>query len=144
MGVTRSRGFGMEVKRRIMLGTYALSSGYYDAFYLKAQKVRTLIRNDFDSVFQQVDALIAPTSPVVAFEHGDRTDDPVRMYSIDVCTLPVNIAGLPAVSVPCGLSDGLPVGLQIIGPHFSEGNILNIAYSYERNTEWSKFVPVMN
>ena len=144
MGVTRSRGFGMEVKRRIMLGTYALSSGYYDAFYLKAQKVRTLIRNDFDSVFQQVDALIAPTSPVVAFEHGDRTDDPVRMYSIDVCTLPVNIAGLPAVSVPCGLSDGLPVGLQILGPHFSEGNILNIAYSYERNTEWSKFVPVMN
>jgi len=144
MGVTRSQGFGMEVKRRIMLGTYALSSGYYDAFYLKAQKVRTLIRNDFDSVFQQVDALIAPTSPVVAFEHGDRTDDPVRMYSIDVCTLPVNIAGLPAVSVPCGLSDGLPVGLQIIGPHFSESNILNIAYAYERNTEWSASIPVMD
>ncbi|MBO54117.1 MAG: Asp-tRNA(Asn)/Glu-tRNA(Gln) amidotransferase GatCAB subunit A [Dehalococcoidia bacterium] len=144
MGVTRSQGFGMEVKRRIMLGTYALSSGYYDAFYLKAQKVRTLIRNDFDAVFQTVDALVAPTSPVVAFEHGDRTDDPVRMYSIDVCTLPVNIAGLPAVSLPCGLSDGLPVGLQIIGPHFSEGNILNIAYAYERDTEWSGAIPVID
>ena len=114
---TRGEGFGAEVKRRIMLGTYALSAGYYDAFYVKAQKVRTLIKRDFDQVFATgIDALVAPTSPSVAFRFGARTADPVSMYLSDACTLPVNMAGLPGVSVPCGLSEGLPVGLQLIGP----------------------------
>ena len=113
---TRGRGFGAEVKRRIMLGTYALSAGYYDAYYLKAQKVRTLIKGDFDALWAQgFDALVAPTSPTVAFRLGDRLADPVSMYLSDACTLPVNMAGLPGVSIPCGLSDGLPVGLQLIG-----------------------------
>ena len=113
---TRGEGFGPEVKRRIMLGTYALSAGYYDAYYLKAQKVRTLIKQDFDALWAQgFDALVAPTSPTVAFPFGARLADPVAMYLSDACTLPVNMAGLPGVSVPCGLSDGLPVGLQFIG-----------------------------
>ena len=133
---TRQHGFGPEVKRRIMLGAFALSSGYYDAYYHKAQQVRTLIREDFDRVFQEVDALAAPVSPLVAFPIGERTDDPVRMYLVDVYTLPVNIAGLPAMSVPCGFSDGLPVGLQLIGPHLSEGWLLNIAHAYQQATEW--------
>ncbi len=133
---TRQHGFGPEVKRRIMLGAFALSSGYYDAYYHKAQQVRTLIREDFDRVFQEVDALAAPVSPLVAFPIGERTDDPVRMYLVDVYTLPVNIAGLPAMSVPCGFSDGLPVGLQLIGPHLSEGRLLNIAHAYQQATEW--------
>ena len=124
MEQTRHQGFGPEVKRRIMLGAYALSAGYYDAYYLKAQQARTLIRRDFDRVFQQVDALVTPTSPVVAFRLGEKIGDPVEMYLIDVCTLPVNIAGLPAISVPCGFSEGLPVGLQIIGPHLSEKRLL--------------------
>ena len=133
---TRQHGFGPEVKRRIMLGAFALSSGYYDAYYHKAQQVRTLIREDFDRVFQEVDALAAPVSPLVAFPIGERTDDPVRMYLVDVYTLPVNIAGLPAMSVPCGFSDGLPVGLQLIGPHLSEGRLLNIAHAYQQATDW--------
>ena len=113
---TRGQGFGAEVKRRIMLGTYALSAGYYDAYYLKAQKVRTLIKGDFDALWAQgFDALVAPTSPTVAFRFGARLADPVAMYLSDACTLPVNMAGLPGVSIPCGLSDGLPVGLQLIG-----------------------------
>lgn len=141
METTRQHGFGPEVKRRIMLGTYALSSGYYDAYYLKAQQVRTLIRQDFARVFQQVDALVTPTSPVVAFPLGERTADPVQMYLIDVCTLPVNIAGLPAISVPCGFSEGLPVGLQFIGPHLSEETLLRIAFAYERATDWHKMRP---
>ena len=136
MEQTRGRGFGPEVKRRIMLGAYALSAGYYDAYYLKAQQVRTLIRQEFDQVFQQVDALVTPTSPVVAFPLGSKTGDPVEMYLIDVCTLPVNIAGLPAISVPCGFSQGLPVGMQLIGPHLSEQRLLRIAYAYEQGTEW--------
>jgi len=141
METTRQQGFGPEVKRRIMLGAYALSAGYYDAYYLKAQQVRTLIRQDFARVFEQVDALVTPTSPVVAFPIGEKTADPVQMYLIDVCTLPINIAGLPAMSVPCGFSEGLPVGMQLIGPHLSEGMLLNIAYTYEQATNWHKARP---
>ena len=138
---TRQHGFGPEVKRRIMLGAFALSSGYYDAYYHKAQQVRTLIRQDFARVFQEVDALAAPVSPVVAFPIGDRADDPVRMYLVDVYTLPVNMAGLPAMSVPCGFSDGLPVGLQLIGPHLAESRLLNIAHTYQQATEWHRARP---
>jgi aspartyl-tRNA(Asn)/glutamyl-tRNA(Gln) amidotransferase subunit A len=141
MEKTRQHGFGPEVKRRIMLGTYALSSGYYDAYYLKAQQVRTLIRQDFARVFQEVDALVTPTAPMVAFPHGEKIADPVQMYLTDVCTLPVNIAGLPAVSVPCGFSEGLPVGMQLIGPHLSEEMLLRLAYAYERATDWHQMRP---
>ncbi len=129
---TRGSGFGDEVKRRIMLGTYALSAGYYDAFYVKAQQVRTLIKAEFDAVLADVDALIAPTSPSVAFKIGAKTQDPLLMYLNDACTLPVNIAGLPGISVPCGLSDGLPVGLQVIGRAFDEATVLRVADAYER------------
>ena len=138
---TRQHGFGPEVKRRIMLGAFALSSGYYDAYYLKAQQVRTLIRQDFARVFEEVDALAAPVSPVVAFPIGERTDDPARMYLVDVFTLPVNMAGLPAMSVPCGFSEGLPVGLQLIGPHLAEGQLLNIAHAYQQATGWHRERP---
>ncbi len=143
MEQTRSHGFGPEVTRRIMLGTFALSSGYYDAYYLKAQQARTLIRQDFDRVFQTVDALVTPTSPVVAFPVGERADDPLQMYLIDVCTLPVNIAGLPALSVPCGFSDGLPVGMQLIGPHMSEATLLQIGHAFEQATEWHRQRPAL-
>src|SRR3954451_18154033 len=129
---TRGRGFGPEVKRRIMLGTYALSSGYYDAFYLKAQKIRTLIKQDFDRAFEQFDALIAPTSPTVAFGIGAKVDDPLAMYLNDVCTIPVNLAGLPGLSLPCGLSEGLPVGFQIIGKPLGEATVLRVAHAYEQ------------
>jgi aspartyl-tRNA(Asn)/glutamyl-tRNA(Gln) amidotransferase subunit A len=129
---TRGEGFGAEVKRRIMLGTYALSAGYYDAFYLKAQKVRTLIKRDFDDVFATgIDVLVAPTSPSVAFRFGSKTADPVAMYLADACTLPVNMAGLPGVSVPAGLSEGLPVGLQLIGPAWSELTLFRAARAFE-------------
>jgi len=129
---TRGAGFGPEVKRRIMLGTYALSAGYYDAYYLKAQKVRTLIKADFDAVWAAgFDAICAPTSPTVAFPFGVRTADPVSMYLLDVCTLPVNMAGLPGMSIPAGLSDGLPVGLQLIGAPWSELELLRLARAYE-------------
>ena len=141
MEKTREYGFGPEVTRRVMLGTYALSSGYYDAYYLKAQKARTLIRQDFDRVFQDVDVLVTPTSPVTAFKIGEKIGDPVQMYLIDVCTLPVNIAGLPGLSVPCGFSDGLPVGMQLIGPHFSEETLLRTAHAFETATEWSSARP---
>ena len=140
---TREYGFGPEVTRRVMLGTYALSSGYYDAYYLKAQQARTLIRQDFDRVFQDVDALVTPTSPVTAFKIGEKSGDPVQMYLIDVCTLPVNISGLPGLSVPCGFSDGLPVGLQLIGPHFSEETLLRTAHAYESATGWGKARPAL-
>ena len=143
MEVTRQRGFGPEVKRRIMLGTYALSAGYYDAYYLKAQQVRTLIREDFARVFEQVDALVTPTSPVAAFPLGEKMADPVQMYLIDVCTLPINIAGLPAMSVPCGFADGLPVGMQLIGPPLSEARLLGLAYAYEQATDWHKARPAL-
>ena len=141
MEQTRSHGFGPEVTRRIMLGTFALSSGYYDAYYLKAQQARTLIRRDFAEVFRTVDALVTPTSPVVAFPVGEKAGDPLQMYLIDVCTLPVNIAGLPALSVPCGFSDGLPVGMQLIGPHLSEARLLQIGHAYEQATEWHRQRP---
>ena len=137
---TRGRGFGAEVKRRIMLGTYALSAGYYDAFYVKAQKVRTLIKRDFDTLFEQgFDALVAPTSPSVAFRFGAKMADPVSMYLSDACTLPVNMAGLPGISIPCGLSEGMPVGLQLIGPAWSEPRLFALARGYEAITsgaEW--------
>lgn len=139
--VTRQLGFGPEVKRRIMLGTYSLSSGYYDEYYLKAQKVRTVIINEFEETFKKYDLLVTPTSPTTAFGVGERTDNPLQMYLSDVCTVPVNIAGLPAISVPCGFSDGLPIGLQIIGPKFGEQNILNLAYAFEKSTEWHKYNP---
>jgi aspartyl-tRNA(Asn)/glutamyl-tRNA(Gln) amidotransferase subunit A len=141
---TRGRGFGAEVKRRIMLGTYALSAGYYDAYYLKAQKVRTLIKQDFDRAFETVDALVAPTSPTVAFPLGARLEDPVAMYLSDVCTLPVNVAGLPGLSVPCGLSDGLPVGLQLIGRPWDEAGLFRLGRAYEAITapaEWRRLEP---
>jgi len=140
---TREYGFGPEVTRRVILGTYALSSGYHDAYYLKAQQARTMIRQDFDRVFQDVDALVTPTSPVTAFKIGEKSGDPVQMYLIDVCTLPVNIAGLPGLSVPCGFSDGLPVGLQLIGPRFSEETLLRTAHAYESATGWSKARPAL-
>jgi len=129
---TRGRGFGAEVKRRIMLGTYALSSGYYDAYYLKAQKIRTLIKQDFDQAFERYGALLAPTSPTVAFEIGAKVDDPLAMYLNDVCTIPVNLAGLPGLSLPCGLSEGLPVGLQVIGKALGEETVLRVAHAYEQ------------
>jgi aspartyl-tRNA(Asn)/glutamyl-tRNA(Gln) amidotransferase subunit A len=142
---TRGQGFGAEVKRRIMLGTYALSAGYYDAYYLKAQKVRTLIKGDFDSLWAQgFDALVAPTSPTVAFRFGARMDDPVAMYLSDACTLPVNMAGLPGVSIPAGLSEGLPVGLQFIGAPWSEPALLGLARGYEAITadaDWRAIEP---
>ncbi len=141
MEKTRQYGFGAEVKRRIMLGTYALSAGYYDAYYLKAQKVRTLIRQEFDQAFEKFDALVTPTSPTVPFKIGEKVDDPIQMYLSDVCTLPINIAGLPAISIPAGFADGLPIGLQIIAKPFAEETILKIAYAYQQATEWHKRKP---
>jgi len=133
---TRREGFGPEVKRRIMLGTYALSAGYYDAYYLKALKVRTLIKRDFDKAFSQCDALLSPTAPTVAFKAGEKTADPLSMYVSDIATIPVNLAGLPALSLSCGFVNKLPVGLQIIGQAFAEEMILRVAYTYEQNTLW--------
>jgi aspartyl-tRNA(Asn)/glutamyl-tRNA(Gln) amidotransferase subunit A len=138
---TRQFGFGPEVKRRIMLGTYALSAGYYDAYYLKAQKVRTLIKQEFDQAFEKYDALVTPTSPTVAFKIGEKIDDPMQMYLSDVCTLPINIAGVPAISIPAGFADDLPIGMQIIAKHFNEETILRIAYAYEQATDWHKRKP---
>ncbi len=134
---TRGEGFGPEVKRRIMLGTYALSSGYYDAYYVKAQKVRTLVRRDFDEAFERVDAIVCPTSPTVAFAFGARTDDPYQMYLSDVFTIPANMAGIPGIAVPCGFADGLPVSLQVLGPAFDEGIVLRVADAYERSETWT-------
>ena len=138
---TRGTGFGAEVKRRIMLGTYALSSGYYDAYYVKAQKVRTLIKRDFDVAFEKVDAIVAPTSPTVAFPIGARTDDPYQMYLADIFTIPANMAGIPGIAVPCGFADGLPVSLQILGKAFDEATIFRIAHAYERSESWSTCQP---
>ena len=134
---TRAKGFGPEVKRRIMLGTYALSSGYYDAYYKKAQQVRTLIKNDFDNAFKEVDAVVTPTMPTPAFRIGEKAADPLQMYLSDIFTISVNLAGVPGISIPCGFTgDNLPVGLQIIGRHFDEATVLKIAYAYEQSTEW--------
>jgi len=136
MEKTRQYGFGPEVKRRIMLGTYALSAGYYDAYYLKAQKVRTIIKREFDAAFEKYDALITPTSPTVPFKLGEKTQDPLQMYLSDVCTIPINIAGLPAMSIPSGFVDGLPVGMQIIGKPFDEETVLRIGYAFQQITDW--------
>ena len=141
---SRARGFGPEVKRRIMLGTYALSSGYYDAYYLKALKVRTLIRREFEEVFERFDALITPTTPTTAFHIGEKIDDPVSMYKSDTLTIPVNIAGIPSISVPCGFSEGLPIGMQVMGKALSEETILNIAYTYQQATDWHIKRPILS
>lgn len=134
---TRAEGFGSEVKRRIMIGTYTLSAGYYDAYYLKAQKVRTLIKQDFEAAFGKVDVLVCPTAPSTAFKAGDKSADPLSMYLVDLMTIPVNLAGLPAMSVPCGFSrEGLPIGLQIIGNVLREDQIFQVAYAYEQATDW--------
>jgi aspartyl-tRNA(Asn)/glutamyl-tRNA(Gln) amidotransferase subunit A len=139
---TRGAGFGAEVKRRIMLGTYALSAGYYDAYYLRAQKVRTLIKQDFDAAFNEVDVIAAPVSPTTAFKIGERTDDPLQMYLSDVFTLAANLAGICGISVPCGFDGkGLPIGLQIIGPAFGEERILHVAHAYEQATDWHQRAP---
>jgi len=138
---TRQEGFGPEVKRRIMLGTYALSAGYYDAYYLKAQKVRTLIKADFDQAFENYDVLVTPTSPTVPFELGEKLEDPIQMYLSDIFTIPVNIAGICGLSVPAGFIDGLPVGLQIIGPAFGEEAVLRAGYAYQQTTDWHKRWP---
>ncbi|MFO7577610.1 MAG: Asp-tRNA(Asn)/Glu-tRNA(Gln) amidotransferase subunit GatA [Pelovirga sp.] len=139
---TRSAGFGAEVKRRIMLGTYALSSGYYDAYYLKAQKVRTLVRQDFLTAFEQVDLLLTPVAATPAFKVGEKLDDPLQMYLSDIFTIPVNLAGTCAMSVPCGFSeDGLPIGLQLIGKAFAEAEILQAAWAFEQATDWHRRTP---
>ena len=140
---TRARGFGAEVKRRIMLGTYALSAGYYDAYYLKAQKIRTLIRRDFESVFERCDAIVTPTAPTTAFRLGEKSTDPLEMYLSDVFTISVNLAGLPGLSLPCGFDgDGLPIGLQIVGRPFDEERVLAIGHAYEQANEWHRRSPV--
>ncbi len=141
---TRSAGFGAEVKRRIMLGTYALSSGYYDAYYLKAQKVRTLIRQDFHNVFEQVDLLLTPVAPTAAFKIGEKTDDPLQMYLSDIFTIPANLAGTCAMSLPCGFdAAGMPIGLQLIGKPFGEGEMLQTAWAFEQATDWHTRQPVL-
>jgi len=141
---TRQFGFGPEVKRRIMLGTYALSAGYYDAYYLKAQKVRTLIKQEFEKAFEKYDALVTPTSPTVPFKLGEKLEDPMQMYLSDVCTLPINIAGIPAISIPAGFADNLPIGMQIMGKPFSEETLLHIAFAYEQATDWHKRKPPLS
>ena len=144
-GRTRAEGFGSEVKRRVILGTYVLSSGYYDAYYLRAQKVRELIRQDFAKVFERVDALISPTSPVPAFKLGERTADPLQMYLADIFTIAANLAGICGISVPCGFAEAnghrLPIGLQLLGKPLDEGRILQIAHAYEQSTDWHKARP---
>ena len=141
---TRAEGFGAEVKRRIMLGTYALSSGYYDAYYLKAQKVRTLICQDFARAFEKFDVLITPTAPTPAFRIGEKVDDPLQMYLSDIFTIPCNLAGLPGISIPCGFSQaGLPIGLQILGRPFDEAKVLRAAYAYQQATDWHQRRPIL-
>jgi aspartyl-tRNA(Asn)/glutamyl-tRNA(Gln) amidotransferase subunit A len=139
---TRAHGLGAEVKRRIMLGTYALSAGYYEAYYKKAQQVRTLIKQDFERAFKEVDVIVTPTSPTAAFKLGEKIADPLQMYLSDIFTISVNLAGVPGISIPCGFTtDNLPVGLQIIGKHFDEESILKVAYTYEQSTEWHRRRP---
>lgn len=138
---TRRVGFGPEVKRRIMIGTYVLSSGYYDAYYLKAQKVRTIIKNDFENTFKDFDVIISPTSPTVSFKIGEKVADPLSMYLSDIATIPVNLAGLPAISIPCGFDKDLPIGMQIIGKAFDEETLFRTAYTFESSTDWHKRRP---
>jgi aspartyl-tRNA(Asn)/glutamyl-tRNA(Gln) amidotransferase subunit A len=139
--LSRQAGFGPEVKRRIMLGTYALSSGYYDAYYLKALKVRRLINDDFAKVFSSFDVIVAPTTPTTAFKIGENTDDILTAYMNDILTVPINMAGLPGISIPCGLADGLPVGMQIIGKPFAETTLLKAAYAFEQATDYHQLKP---
>src|SRR3990167_1642434 len=138
---SRSEGFGEEVQRRILIGTYVLSSGFYDAFYLKAQKIRRLIRDDFLTAFKEVDLILTPTAPTPAFKLGEKSQDPIAMYLSDIFTIAVNLAGLPGISIPAGLSNNLPVGLQLIGKHFDEAKILNAAHQFQLNTEWHRALP---
>jgi len=136
-GQTRSRGFGKEVKRRIILGTYVLSAGYYDAYYRKASQVRTLMRKDFEDAFEKVDVILTPTAPTPAFKIGEKVEDPLQMYLSDIHTIPVNLAGIPAMVVPCGFSrEGLPIGLQIMGRHFDEGRLIRVGYTFEQHTDF--------
>jgi aspartyl-tRNA(Asn)/glutamyl-tRNA(Gln) amidotransferase subunit A len=138
---SRGEGFGAEVKRRIMTGTYVLSAGYFDAYYLKAQKVRQLITNDFRAAFAEVDLLIGPTTPTPAFDIGAKIDDPITMYLNDIYTIGANLAGLPGLSMPCGFIDALPMGLQLIGPHFAEERLLNAAHQFQLATDWHRSTP---
>ena len=138
---SRTEGFGMEVKRRIMLGTFSLSSGFYDAHFKKAGQARTLIRQDFDNVFKDFDLIVGPTTPTTAFGIGEQIDDPIAMYLSDILTVPVNLAGVPAISIPCGFSNDLPVGLQLIGKHFDEETIYKAAYAFEQATDFHKEKP---
>jgi len=140
--LSRAAGFGAEVKRRIMLGTYVLSAGYYDAYYLKAQKVRTLIKQDFEEAFKHCDLIVTPTAPTTAFRLGEKIEDPLQMYLSDIYTISVNLAGLPALSLPCGFDhDGMPIGMQLIGKPFDEATILRVAHLYEQSTLWHKQKP---
>jgi aspartyl-tRNA(Asn)/glutamyl-tRNA(Gln) amidotransferase subunit A len=139
---TRAQGFGAEVKRRIMIGTYVLSAGYYDAYYIQAQKLRRLIARDFEEAFRHCDMIMGPTTPTTAFKLGEKSDDPVSMYLSDIYTIAVNLAGLPGMSVPCGFgANGLPVGLQIVGNYFAEAKMLNVAHQYQRVTDWHTRLP---
>ena len=144
MSRTRDAGFGAEVKRRIMIGTYALSSGYYDAYYGQAQKVRTLISRDFAAAFEQVDVLVSPTTPTVAFPLGERVDDPIAMYATDLATVPANLAGVPALSMPCGLADGLPVGLQIMAPALADERLYRVAGALEAELDARRGGPLLS
>lgn len=138
---SRSEGFGQEVKNRILIGTYALSAGYYDAYYIKAQKIRHLIKQDFDKAFEQVDVILSPTSPSTAFKLGEKSNDPVSMYLSDIFTIGANLAGLPAMSLPCGFSNGLPIGMQLIAPHLKEAKLLNYAHQYQQQSDWHLQIP---
>jgi aspartyl-tRNA(Asn)/glutamyl-tRNA(Gln) amidotransferase subunit A len=140
---TRSEAFGAEVKRRIMTGAYVLSAGYYDAYYLQAQKVRQLISDDLARCLAEVDVILGPTTPTSAFKLGEKVNDPVQMYLNDIYTIAANLAGLPAMSIPCGFAQGLPVGLQLIGGQFAEGLLLNVAHQYQQATDWHLRTPAM-
>ncbi|HWQ42555.1 MAG TPA: Asp-tRNA(Asn)/Glu-tRNA(Gln) amidotransferase subunit GatA [Desulfosporosinus sp.] len=141
---TRAEGFGQEVKRRIMLGTYALSSGYYDAYYLKAQKVRTLIKQDFDKAFERFDVLLSPTAPTAAFKFGEKSANPLAMYLSDITTVPINLAGIPAISIPAGFVGGMPIGMQLMGKAFAEGTLYRVAYTFEQNTNYHTLKPSLS
>ena len=142
--MSRSAGFGAEVKRRIMIGTYALSSGYYDAYYKKASKIRALMKQDFDEAFKTCDVILTPTTPTPAFKVGEKTDDPLQMYLSDVFTLPVNLAGIPGISIPCGYTEsGLPIGMQLMAGHFQESTLIQAAAAFERHLKTEKRRPLL-